>query len=146
MQMLNIREFAHAVGTHTRLTLEASLPFHVAYTKADAEGRDALRVEWAIGYISGRENVSAAKAQKIWAAGKGIDAIDAGACNRAQASFNHHVIRAEKSEKKDTKPVPVARIRLPAGTVARIADAYAGLTREQILAAHERALASLKFE
>jgi hypothetical protein len=146
MQMMNIRDFAHALGTHTRLTLEASLPFHTAYTKADTEGRDALRVEWAIGYISGRENVSAARAAKIWAAGKGNDAIDAGACNRAQASFNHHVIRAEKSQKVDTKPVQVARIRLPAGTVERFADAYAGLTKAQIIEAHERALASLVFE
>lgn len=146
MTMMSIGQFALNLGRTQRLTLEASLPFHVAYTKADAEGRAALRTEWAVGYIEGKENVSAARAAKIWAAGKGKDAIDAGACNRATASFASHVIRAEKSEKKDTKPVPVARIRLPAGTVERIADAYAGLTREQILAAHERALASLKFE
>lgn len=144
MQMMNIREFAHAVGTHTRLTLEASLPFHAAYTKADTEGRDALRVEWAIGYISGRENVSAAKAQKIWAAGKGAEAIDAGACNRAQASFNHHVIRS--SPKSEPVSEGKAQVRLPRGTVERIADVYAGLTKAQIIEAHKRALASLSFE
>lgn len=37
-------------------------------------------------------------------------------------------------------------VRLPSGTVDRIADAYAGLTRAQIVEAHKRALESLSFE
>lgn len=37
-------------------------------------------------------------------------------------------------------------VRLPSGTVDRIADAYAGLTKAQIIEAHKRALESLQFE
>ena len=143
MQMMNIRDFAHALGTHTRLTLEASLPFHTAYTKADTEGRDALRVEWAIGYISGRENVSAAKAQKIWAAGKGAEAIDAGACNRAQASFNHHVIRSSpKSE--GGKPVPTVRIPKQARESFEAFVLDLGLSKAQLSELFAQTLKSLE--
>ena len=110
MTMMNIGQFALTLGRTQRMTLEASLPFHKAYVATDAEGRAALRLEWVVPYIEGRERVSAARAAKIWAAGKGNDAIDAGACNRATASFASHVIRAEKSSKVDTKPVPTARI------------------------------------
>ena len=112
MQMMNIGQFAFALGQQTRLTLEASLPFHVAYTKADTEGRAALRLEWVVPYIAGRENVTAAKAQKIWAAGKGNEALDAGACNRATRSFDHHVIRSSPKT-EGGKPVPKAAVRIP---------------------------------
>ena len=141
--LLTPRQFAYKIGAAERLTLEASLPFHRRYVAADAEGRAAMRADWAIGYIAGREAVSEARAQKIWAAGKGSEAIDAAACNRATRSFAHHVVRAEaKSEAGEGQ----ARVRLPAGTVERIASAYAGLTKAQIIAAHKRALESLSFE
>lgn len=144
MQMMNIGQFAFALGQQTRLTLEASLPFHKAYVAADTEGRAALRLEWVVPYIAGRENVSVAKAQKIWAAGKGNDAIDAGACNRATRSFDHHVIRS--SPKSEPVSEGKAQVRLPRGTVERFADVYAGLTKAQIIEAHKRALAALSFE
>lgn len=141
--LLTPRQFAFKVGAAERLTLEASLPFHKRYVAADAEGRAAMRADWAVGYISGREAVSEARAAKIWEAGKGSAAIDAAAVNRATASFAHHVIRPEaKSEAGEGK----ARVRLPSGCVERIAASYAGLTKAQIIEAHRRALASLSFE
>lgn len=137
------RQFAFRVGAQERITLEASLPFHKAYVAADAEGRAALRREWAIGYIGGKEFVNEARATKIWEAGKGKDGINPAACNRAAASFSLHVIRPEaKSEASEG----VARVRLPSGCVERIAAVYAGLTKAQIIAAHKRALESLSFE
>lgn len=143
MQKLFARQFAFRVGAQERLTLEASLPFHKAYVAADAETRATLREEWAVGYISGREAVSEKRAQAIWEAGKGAGALDAAACNRATRSFAHHVVRSEaKSEASEGQ----ARVRLPSGTIERVMSAYAGLTREQILVAHKRALASISFE
>lgn len=137
------RQFAFKVGAQERLTLEASLPFHKAYVAGDAETRAALRTEWCIGYISGREAVSEARATKIWEAGKGAGALDAAACNRATRSFAHHVVRSEaKSEASEGEK----RVRLPSGCVDRVMSAYAGLTRAQIIEAHKRALASLSFE
>lgn len=137
------RQFAFKVGAQERLTLEASLPFHRAYVAGDAETRAALRTEWCVGYIAGREAVSEARATKIWEAGKGAGALDAAACNRAAASFSAHVIRPEaKSEASEGEK----RVRLPSGTIERIAAAYAGLTKAQIVEAHRRALASLSFE
>lgn len=142
-KLLTPRQFAYKIGAAETLTLAASLPFHKRYVAGDAETRSALRTEWAIGYISGRDGVSEARATKIWKAGKGSSAIDAAAVNRATNSFAHHVVRAEaKSGAGEGK----ARVRLPSGCVDRIAAAYAGLTREQIVAAHKRALESLSFE
>ena len=142
-KLLTPRQFAFKVGAQERLTLEASLPFHKRYVKQDAEGRAAMRADWAVGYISGREGVSEKRASAIWKAGKGKDAIDAAAVNRATNSFAHHVVRAESVSGAGEG---VARVRLPAGTVERIAASYEGLTREQIVAAHKRALESLSFE
>lgn len=143
-KLLTTRQFAFRVGAAERLTLAASEPFAAAYAAADADGRAALRLEWAIGYIAGREGVSETRAAKIWAAGKGSDAIDAGACNRASVSFAHHVVRPKAPSNKAGEGK--ARVRLPAGTVERLCAVYAGLTREQIIAAHKRALESLSFE
>jgi len=137
------RQFAFKVGAQERLTLEASLPFHRAYVAGDAETRAALRTEWCVGYIAGKESVSEARATKIWEAGKGAGALDAAACNRAASSFSTHVIRPEA---RNSANEGQARVRLPSGTIERIAAAYAGLTKAQIIEAHKRALASLSFE
>ena len=144
MTMMNIGQFALTLGRTQRLTLEASLPFHKAYVAADAEGRAALRLEWAVGYIEGREAVSAARAAKIWAAGKGNDALDAGACNRATASFASHVIRAEKSEKKDTKPVPTVRIPKQARESFEAFVLDLGLSKAQLSELFAQTLKSLE--
>ena len=143
MTMMNIGQFALTLGRTQRLTLEASLPFHVAYTKADTEGRAALRLEWAVGYIEGRENVSAARAAKIWAAGKGAEAIDAGACNRASASFASHVIRSSpKSE--GGKPVPTVRIPKQARESFEAFVLDLGLTKAQLSELFAQTLKSLE--
>lgn len=142
-KLLTPRQFAFRIGAAETLTLAASLPFHKRYVKQDAEGRAAMRADWAVGYIAGREGVSEARATKIWEAGKGREAIDAAAVNRATNSFAHHVVRAEA---KSGAGEGVARVRLPSGCVERIASVYEGLTKAQIVEAHRRALAALSFE
>lgn len=142
-KLLNAVQFAYELGRYQRLTLEASAPFHKAYVQSDAAARSALRAEWCSGYLAGNLLVSAARAAKIWEAGKGAGALDAAAVNRATRSFAHHVVRSEASSGKSEGG---SRVRLPSGTVERIAAAYAGLTKAQIVEAHRRALASISFE
>jgi len=142
-KLLSTRQFAFNLGCTNAMTLAASLPFHEAYVAGDAAARTALRAEWCVGYISGHEGVSEARAQKVWEAGKGAGAIDAAAVNRATRSFAHHVVRSESGNGKREGG---SRVRLPSGCVDRIASAYAGLTLDQIKAAHKRALESLSFE
>lgn len=142
-KLLNAVQFAYELGRYQRLTLEASAPFHKAYVQGDAAARSALRTEWCSGYIAGNLLVSEAKAQKIWEAGKGAGALNAAAVNRATRSFAHHVVRSESSSGKSEGG---SRVRLPSGTVERIKDAYAGLTRAQIIEAHKRALDSIVFK
>lgn len=141
--LLTAVQFAYELGRTQRLTLEASLPFHSAYVQGDAAARSALRTEWCSGFIAGNLNVSEGRAAKIWEAGKGAGALDAGAVNRATRSFAHHVVRSESGSGKSEGVKPV---RLPSGTVERIKDAYAGLTRAQIVEAHKRALDSIVFK
>ena len=104
MATMNIMQFAHEVGRVDRLTLEASLPFHAAWKKADKEQRAALRLEWYIGYVEGNLRVSHERAERIVDAGKHENCTTQTlrALDRAKAKFSYHVIRPEgRNEKRE---------------------------------------------
>lgn len=108
---LTPRQFAHKLGEQERLTLAASLPIHKRYVAGDNAVRAALRVEWAVGFISGKGKVSEERAEAIWKAGKGSAAIDAALVNRATRTFDHHVVRGSVSngKREGAKPVRISR-------------------------------------
>jgi len=95
---LNLGQFALGLGHSDRLTLEASLPFHRAYVKADADGQKAMKLEFVLGYVQGALNVTAEKAAKLVALTRAErKPVDEKAVNAAGKKFAYHVIRAEES-------------------------------------------------
>jgi hypothetical protein len=99
---VTLSRFAFNLGSNDRLTLEASLPFHVAYVSATPEQKAQLKHDWQVGYIQGKAAVDAAKAERILSGGKGgnaskasIDAID-----KSYSSFKYHVVRKPKAKAK----------------------------------------------
>jgi hypothetical protein len=62
---LNLSQFALGLGNADRLTLEASVPFHKAYHKADAEGQAAMQLEFVTSYVQGKLKSTPEKAAKI---------------------------------------------------------------------------------
>ena len=99
---LNLSQFAFGLGATERLTLEASVPFHKAYHKADDEGKAYMRNEFITSFVQGNLNTTPEKAAKIVAL-KRVErsAKDELAVNAAGKKFSYHVIRAEVSAKTE---------------------------------------------
>ena len=103
---LTFAAFAHDLGAHTRLTLDASLVWHKQYGKADAATRTALREEFIrnflIGYLtSGDKKLTPEQAEKR--AGKVMGQSrddrtkdDQKLYDAARAKFTYHIVRPEK--------------------------------------------------
>jgi hypothetical protein len=138
-------QFAAAVGRQDAAILAACAHWHAQYHALPVEGQREMRVRFVIGYLQGNLDIDTDKAVKIVGASRTVrKEAHQKACDRAESQFRYHVINNKaKAPEKNNK---AAKTRLPAGSVERIAAAYAGLTKAQIVAAHKRALASLKFE
>jgi len=142
-KLINMNEFAHNLGQHVRLTRDASLPLHSIYAAAEPEQQGEMRVSWLLNHLTG-QGYTQKQAETVCAASRNDrTAAHQQAYDKARGDFNYHIVRKTTSAKAEPK---TAKVRLPNGTVERIAEAYVGLTREQIVAAHARALAALDFE
>lgn len=99
---LNLSQFALGLGNSDRLTLEASLPFHRAYIKADKDGQAAMKLEFLLGYVQGALSITADKAAKLVALTRAErKPADEKAVNAASKKFAYHVVRAEESASKE---------------------------------------------
>jgi len=99
---VNLSQFALGLGNADRLTLEASMPFHKAYHKADAEGQAAMQSDFVTSYVQGNRKTTPEKAAKIVAL-KRVErsAEDEKAVNAASAKFRYHIVRAEGSSRSE---------------------------------------------
>jgi hypothetical protein len=117
---LNLSQFALGLGNADRLTLEASMPFHKAYHKADAEGQAAMQSDFVTSYVQGNRKTTPEKAAKIVAL-KRVErsAKDEKAVNAAGAKFRYHLVRE------------VGGSRAEIDLLAKAVAAYAKLTPAQ---------------
>ena len=104
----SIRTTAVSIGKKDAQSEALALAIRKAYAKAKPEAQAELAREFKIGYISGREKVSLAVATQIFEAGKGVNAINAGAIDRATSGFNYHIV--SKLETKPAEPVKSMRV------------------------------------
>ena len=104
----SIRITAVSIGKKDAQSEALALVIRKAYAKAKPEAQAELAREFKIGYISGREKVSLAVATKIFEAGKGADAINVGAIDRATSGFNYHIV--SKVVTKPAEPVKSMRV------------------------------------
>jgi uncharacterized protein YwbE len=103
-----------------------------------------MRVSWLLNHLTG-QGYTPKQAESVCAASRNDRSAEQQRdYDKARGDFTYHIVRSV-SAKAEVAP-KTAKIRLPNGTVERVAEAYVGLTREQIIAAHERALATLDFE
>jgi hypothetical protein len=143
-KLISMNEFAHNLGQHVRLTRDASLPLHNIYVAAEPEAQGEMRVSWLLNHLTG-QGYTPKQAESVCAASRNDRSAEQQRdYDKARGDFAYHIVRSV-SAKAEVAP-KTAKIRLPNGTVERVAEAYVGLTREQIIAAHERALATLDFE
>lgn len=100
-----VRTNAVSIGKKDAQSEALAIAIRKAYAKAKPEAQAELAREFKIGYISGREKVSLAVATKIFEAGKGTDAINAGAIDRAYSGFNYHIV-SKLDNKSEPAPKP----------------------------------------
>jgi hypothetical protein len=115
----SVRTTAVSIGKKDAQSEALAIAIRKAYAKAKPEAQAELAREFKIGYISGREKVSLAVATQIFEAGKGVDAINAGAIDRATSGFNYHIV--SKLETKPAEPVKSMRV---ARDLRAAAEAY----------------------
>lgn len=95
---INLSEFALGLGASDRMTLDASLPFHRAYHKADKGGQAYMRNEFITSYVQGNLKTTPEKAAKIVTLKRAErSAKDEKAVNAAGKKFSYHIVRAEVS-------------------------------------------------
>ena len=99
-QTYTYTQFAFAIGTQERLTLQASIPFHEEYVaNEDKAFRAKMRKDWVVSYLSGFLKVSQAKAIKIAeltrVARNELNPKLEEAVNRASKQFTYHIVRPE---------------------------------------------------
>lgn len=106
-EKLTITQFAFKLGTHHRMTLAASLPFHRAYIKGTDVQQAQLRREWMLGYIAGLLHVSEKTSERILSEGKGKDSTNTveqiRAIDAASTNFREHVVRKSANESSAKK-------------------------------------------
>ena len=93
---LSIQSYAFLVGDTKRKTREGSLPYHVAYTGADAFQRKDLRDRWMLGHVMGSLDIDEIKADRILSKSRTERTkAQQDAYKQASADFSYHVIRPE---------------------------------------------------
>ena len=103
---LSFASFAHDLGAHTRITLDASLIWHTEYLTADEVTRKARREEFIHNFLVG---YGCKNAEAIM--GQSRDertADDQKVYDAARAKFTYHVVRPEKAS-GSAKTDPVAK-------------------------------------
>jgi hypothetical protein len=122
------QQFAEGVGRTDRMTLEASLAWHKAYVKLDAEKQSEWKHDFVLNYVIGRMDCSRDQAvvicgkTRVQRTAKQEQAVNAGG-----KKFSFHISRTEKSDAK--KPAVAVPKQLVSNIVAEIIDA--GLTKAQ---------------
>lgn len=122
------QQFAEGVGRTDRMTLEASLAWHKAYVKLDAEKQSEWKHDFVLNYVIGRMDCSRDEAvvicgkTRVQRTVKQEQAVNAGG-----KKFSFHISRTEKSDAK--KPAVAVPKQLVSNIVSEIIDA--GLTKAQ---------------
>lgn len=116
---MSTRTDAKSIGNNDAKSDALAIAIRKAYAKAGPEKRAELAREFKIGYIAGRERISLSAAEAIFDAGKGANAINAPAIDRATSGFNYHIVQG-KAPKAEVAP---KRMRLPA-EVREVAESY----------------------
>jgi hypothetical protein len=137
------QQFAEGVGRTDRMTLEASLAWHKAYVKLDAEKQSEWKYDFVLNYVIGRMDCSRDQAvvicgkTRVQRTVKQEQAVNAGG-----KKFSFHISRTEKSDAK--KPAVAVPKQLVSNIVAEIIDA--GLTKAQFDALLAQVRESVSFQ
>lgn len=109
-KQMTMTQIAKALGNNDRISREAMLPIHQAYTKADAAQQKQMREDWTVAYIEGNLSLTTLQAAKI-AAQPRTERKPAHqqAYDRARQQFKYHVVRDDKKGSNKAEPATPAQ-------------------------------------
>ena len=144
MKAMSFNQFAQAVGEQGVKVKAAAATIKSAYAKATPEQQADLRGRWKLHHLIG-QGFKQEQAERILSLGKSVKAKKAHiqAIDRAYSDFRYYIIE-EKSQ--PASPESHARVAVPKVKVEQAVALFEGLTRAQIKALVERAVAQITFE
>jgi len=132
-----------ALGQAERLTRDATTKAHKDYTKSTPEQQAQLRHDCLVQFIMGYTECTAKAAERILSQTRDERTKDAqDAYYKGSSKFSYHIIRPTP----ETPTKSHARVAVPKVKVEQAVKLFAGMTREQITALVDRALAQITFE
>ena len=133
-----------ALGQAERLTRDATTKAHKDYTKSTPEQQAQLRHDCLVQFIMGYTECKAKAAERILSQTRDERTKDAqDAYYKGSSKFSYHIIRPTPEAAPATSH---ARVAVPKVKVEQAVKLFAGMTREQINALVDRALAQITFE
>ena len=93
---MSIRLSAKSIGNNDSKSEAIAATIRKAWGKAKSEKQAEIRLEFMVGYVAGRERISLSDAEAVIGAGKGAEAINADAIDRASSAFRYHIVQGKK--------------------------------------------------
>lgn len=134
-KLIDIQGFATKQGHQDRITLEASLPFHTAYSKAEPAQQKDLKARYLTGYVSGYLDVTPEKADVIVSLTR-VERTEKGAkyekaVNAASFQFRRHIVRTMPVKPSNHTPVTRNALALAKSYLSNFDSYSAALTALQ---------------
>ena len=114
---MSIRTTAKSIGNKDAQSKALASAIRKAWLKASDQRKAEIRLDFMVGYISGQERISLSDAEAVIGAGKGAEAINADAIDRASSAFRYHIVQGK------TKPEPKSSKRY-SPELRKAAEAY----------------------
>jgi hypothetical protein len=128
---LSFAAFAHDIGAHTRITLDASKVWHLEYQTADKTTRTARREEFILNFLLGY-GVPEAKVTKVMAQSRTErGAADQKVYDAARAKFTYHVIRPDATTKPEGATAKAGKAEKAGDLLVIALEAFAALSAAQ---------------
>lgn len=94
---MSIRTTAKSIGNNDAKSQDLATAIRKAWLKASDERKAEIRLDFMVGYISGRERISLSDAESIIVAGKGKGATKAHIAwiDNASSAFRYHIVQGK---------------------------------------------------
>ena len=92
---MSIRTTAKSIGNKDAQSEALATAIRKAWLKASDQRKAEIRLDFMVGYISGRERISLSEAEAVIKAGKGAGKRNAECIDRASSAFRYHIVQGK---------------------------------------------------
>ena len=108
---MSIRTTAKSIGNKDAQSEELATAIRKAWRKAKPEKQAEIRLDFMVGYISGRERISLSDAEGIIEAGKakGVPKAHIAMIDRAASGFTYHIVQGKTKPRTEASHARVSK-------------------------------------